>query len=386
MRVIQCAAYGGPYSGSFVPMLASVAREAGARGYPTTVLLAEVARGRPWLSELDGLAEVRFIHAPDSRVAGVHPTMQAFESALGAGREPAVIHTHFGMFDIPAALMRLRRRRLAVFWHEHTILLDDPHTRMRNTLRYAILGRLVSGILCVSPELRAELRARHAPEQKLHDFPNAIDTTRFPLIVDADRAAARRSLGLPERARVILHFGWSWEIKGGDLMLAAAELLRGQDDLIVLTVLGEDRVRHPGLDDNPIVRPIAPTDDVRGLYAACDVFLSCSRAEGAPLAVLEALACGLPVVATDLPIHRRLLEGLPGAVTVGAVPAAVADGITTMLSLDGEQRQQHAELARARIDASFALDAWARRAVDLYERATGSRTAARSGDRARNGE
>ncbi len=368
MHVIQCADYGGPYAGSFVPMLTSIAREAASRGNRNAVLLSDVAHEREWLSDLNGLADVRFIRGSGSRAAVVRPTMSAFQSALG-GSAPAVIHTHFSTFDMPAALMRARRRRLAVFWHEHGPILADRRTRIRNSVRYLGLGPLVNSILCVSPELRDELRARHAPKRALRYFPNAVDTRIFYPIGEEERREARRSLELTPTARVLLHFGWSWHRKGGDLMVEATELLRDQSELLALTVLGAEPGSHPDLRAARRVRPVPPSNDVRRLYAAADVFLSCGRAEGAPLAVLEAMACGLPVVATDLPAQEQILSGLPGAAIVGAEAKAIAGGVRRLLSMDEGQRSEHRRLAVERIQSSFALDAWARRIVDLYEQA-----------------
>ena len=231
-------------------------------------------------------------------------------------------------------------------------------------------------ILCVSPEIHSQLSRRGAPKRKLQDFPNAIDLGRFEPITGHERVAARRSLGLPESARVILHFGWSWQRKGGDLMVAAAELMATDPGVVALTVLGETGAAStaPRLIGHPVVRPLAPTDDVRRLYAAADVFLSTSTAEGMPFAVLEALACGLPVVATELPVLRELLDGLPGVATVAADPRAIAAGVAAVMALGDRERQQHAQLARGRIEASYALGPWARRLVDLYEQLVGART------------
>jgi glycosyltransferase involved in cell wall biosynthesis len=90
-----------------------------------------------------------------------------------------------------------------------------------------------------------------------------------------------------------------------------------------------------------------------------------------PFAVMEALACGLPVVGSDLPIQRDLLLDLPGGVIVAPEdPGAIAAGITAMLSLEARAREQHARRARARIEPAFGLRTWAARLVDLYESAS----------------
>lgn len=351
-------------------MLAATAREAADRGYETTIWFSNIARNRPWLPELDGVAEVRWLEGTGGRGAVISSTFQSLQSALATQQGPAVFHTHFSKFDVPAALMRLHRRRIAVFWHEHTRLSERRVSRWRNRARYTALGPLVDGILCVSPEILETLRARHAPQRKLRDFPNAVDVRRFSPATSERKLAARQALDLPEAARVVLHFGWDWHRKGGDLMLGAADALFAEHDLVWLTVGGEEgggRAReassvHPAVQ----VRPLGPAEDVRELYAAADLFLSCSRAEGMPYAVLEALACGLLVVGTNLPSQRDLLAGLPGAATVAGDPGAIAQAVRAMLSLTESDRINHAFAARQRVAESYSLDSWARRLVDLY--------------------
>jgi glycosyltransferase involved in cell wall biosynthesis len=364
------ADYAGPYPGSFVPMLAATAGEASRRGYRNTIWLSAVARDRAWLTELEGLAEIRWLDADRGSIGGIRPTLAALGPALADGREPAVLHTHFTAFDIPAALMRLRRRRLAVFWHEHSRVRDTRAARARNAARYLLLGRLVNGILCVSPEIREALRERHAPAARLIDFPNAIDIGRFPLVTDQRRRAARQELGLADDERVVLHFGWDWHRKGGDLMVAAAGTFAADERVRWLTVLGAG-APPPELAGSPAVRGLPPSDDVSRLYAAADVFLSCSRAEGMPYAMLEALASGLPVVGTDLPGQTPLLTGLPGAEVVAVEPAAIAAGVRRLLAFGPDERERHAHQARERVAASYSLDAWSRNLVDLYGRALG---------------
>ena len=359
--------YGGPYAGSFIPMLTGTGRELIRRGDRMTVWLSAISRDREWVKELADVAEIRWLPAGGPGRASVRATVAALRAGLADEVGPVVLHTHFAAYDIPAAVMGLQRQRTAVFWHEHSRPPGDAVTRLRNTMRYLIFGRAVDRILCVSAEITADLRARLAPRRALLTFPNAIDLTRFGPITPEARHAARHSLGIDESAKVVLHFGWDWHRKGGDLMLAAADALADDPNLIWLTVPGiPERERTPP-DNASRIHQVESRNDVRAIYAAADVFLSCSRSEGMPYAMLEALASGLPVVATDLPGHRLALRDLPAGEIVSLDPLEIAAALRRTLSVAEPQRATYAELAHARVAESYSLTDWSRRLVDLYD-------------------
>jgi glycosyltransferase involved in cell wall biosynthesis len=356
-------------------MLVAAAMAARSRGYETTICFSEIAHDRPWLDELSDLADVRFIDS-----SGPRATMPQLKQILDETKgQPTILHTHFGAFDESAALVGLGRADTAVLWHAHSA--GPRAIRLRSKAHGAIFGRMVDGVLCVSPEIYEEGLRRRIPPDKLLQLPNAIDLARFSAIAPAERAAARRELGLSDTAEVVLHFGWDWRRKGGDLMLATAELMTDHEpdasgelmanpEPIFLTVLGEGSERAPDelFSGRPAVRALAP-GEARELYAAADVFLNCSRAEGMPYALLEALARGLLVVATDLPVQREMLDGLIGARVVAPEPGEIAAGLHEVLALPLEQRREHASAGRARVASSHALEPWSQRLVDLYDKA-----------------
>ena len=97
---MHLAGYGGPYAGSFVPMLRGVMRAARDRGWSCEAVFGPVARDRVWLDELrdDGIP---FRFARSSSRADVSGLVR---SLLAESDEPTVLHTHFTSFDIPAAM------------------------------------------------------------------------------------------------------------------------------------------------------------------------------------------------------------------------------------------------------------------------------------------
>lgn len=348
-------------------MLAAAARAARDRGYETTVCFSEVARGRLWLSELSEVADIRFVQR--SSLSGILGQLTQVLDERSV--QPTIVHTHFGTFDEAAAFLGSKRRHSRVFWHAHSARARP--VRIRTKIYAAVFGRIIDAVICVSPLMREEALAQGFPAAKLRLLPNAIDLTRFPPISPGERAAARRALELSARTKVVLHFAWDWKIKGGDLLLSVADAMDQDGDLTFFTVLGEHGGNAPldELERRHSVRAIAPRANVNELYAAADAFLNCSRAEGMPYAVIEALARGLPAVVTSPPVRPEVVAGLPGGRSVPPEAQAIAAALDEVLTSTEAWRAEHAAQARNRVQGSYALDPWAERLVDLYDEALG---------------
>ena len=261
--------------------------------------------------------------------------MRRTAELVAAGPPATILHTHYSRFDLAAALRSVQapRPRPPVFWHVRTALKTSVAARAKGAAKFGVgVGRTVDGIFTPSTDLRRQVIQRGARAAGVHTLPHGLDTERFSLATIEDRHAARRELGLDEHATVLLHFGWDWHRKGGDLMLEAVRLLAddpgwADDGLIVLSSQGGDEARELasrlGIADR--VRVLAATDRVETLYAAADVMLATSRAEGGmpPFAVAEALSRGTPVVATDIPDHAFAAERTPGCRLAPDSPSAM---------------------------------------------------------------
>jgi glycosyltransferase involved in cell wall biosynthesis len=366
VRLIQLADYGGPYAGSFVPMLRAAFAAGRSEGWEPLAVLSEVARDRPWLEllEHDGVP-VRFVSArPRAQAAA------AVAEVLDAAAGPAILHSHFSSFDVPIARAARRRSGATLFWHVHSHLDRDLRTRARNTARFAVYGRRVDEILCVAPDVARAVRERLAPRGRVHYFPNAIDTDRYPLAGPEERARARQWLGVPAGSRLVLHLGWDWHRKGGDLFLAAVERLEGRPGLAFATVGGSaaaDEIRARGLE--PRVRLLDPVDDAARLFAAADVLVSPSRQEGMPFSMTEAICRGTPVVASSIPGQVAIGRGLAACRLTALEPAAIAAAVEALLSRADEVAERDARAARDRIVETMDLGVWAQRLLARYRRA-----------------
>lgn len=171
-----------------------------------------------------------------------------------------------------------------------------------------------------------------------------------------DRAAARRALGLAAASSVVGAAARFDEVKRLDLVLEAAA--RIDDPALRVLLIGggpEDsrlRARAGGPDLRGRVRFAGESGDAGRLLRALDVYVAPSRKEGLPLAVLEAMALGVPVVASDIQAHREVLgPQAPGL--VAATAPALAAAITALLR-DPDAR---ARLAQANAERVRAFDA-----------------------------
>lgn len=159
-------------------------------------------------------------------------------------------------------------------------------------------------VIAVSNALKQKLVAIGVPAEKIQVIPNGVDTELFKPL---DQAECRKKLGLPLDKKIILYAGNFAQVKGVDILVEAfGEMVRSRVDILLLLVgdgpletMLRSRVRELGIEGSVIFSRRTTHDSVPCYMNACDVFCLPSRSEGCPNVVLEALACGTPVVATQ---------------------------------------------------------------------------------------
>ena len=182
---------------------------------------------------------------------------------------------------------------------------------------------------------------------------NGVDVARLTSHA-LERWDARAALGLPQDARVIGTAARFDEVKRLDLLLRALAALPSA----TLVLIGDGpeagalRALAARLGVAARVRFAGAVVDAARLFRAFDVFAAPSRKEGLPLAVVEAMALGLPVVASDIPAHREALG--PSAPLVEGTESALAARLDEVLGHEGLRTQlgaQNRTRARSELDA-----------------------------------
>jgi len=221
---------------------------------------------------------------------------------------------------------------------------------IRKFLRYALIK--ADQLICVSKALKMEIIRLQVPEEKITVIPNGVDLGKFKSI---SKTAARKNLGLPDQKKIILYVGRLDENKGVDLLIRSLKIINGEtkEKDVHLIIVGNGQTRKKleslthslNLSRQVLFMGTVPHNELYQWYSAADVFCLPSKMEGWPNVIMEAMACGVPVVATPV-------GGIPEIITsdkVGLLAqrniVKISKTLTIALQLpwNSDQIKKHAE-------------------------------------------
>jgi teichuronic acid biosynthesis glycosyltransferase TuaC len=273
---------------------------------------------RPQGAVFEKLGQVE-VHRP--RVLSVPGAMKHWDGKLMArgsrttvmrlanAFKPTVIDAHFVYPDGYAASLLARELGLPL-----TITLrGSKDLRLLGTDREPMLKAALDDsalVFSVSNALIADIGVRLGqPPEKMLMVRNGVDLDKFHPV---DRAEARRRLNLPESAPVLISVGGLVEGKGFHRVIPVIARLKQDFPEIRYLVVGggsshgdmrselEALARNEGVEENVVFCGRQLPDDLKWFYGAADVFTLATRSEGWANVFLEAMACGLPVVTTQV--------------------------------------------------------------------------------------
>jgi len=214
------------------------------------------------------------------------------------------------------------------------VVLTARGTDVNLIPRYAVPRRLIRGTLngaaalvAVSAALKGPLIELGAPADKVTVLRNGVEIGLFR--PPDDRAAARAALGITRPT--LLSVGGLIERKGHHLVIEALRTLPGWDLLIVGE--GPERARlaaqigRLGLRDRARLLGVRPHTELPALYGAVDALVLASSREGWANVLLESMACGTPVVATNIWGNPEVVQNGDAGLIVERTAEAIADGV-----------------------------------------------------------
>lgn len=218
--------------------------------------------------------------------------------------------------------------------HGSDLNVQANHRLRRTQIASALRG--AQAVIAVSDALAGKARGLGVDHDRVHLLYNGVDSERFH---PGDRAKARQALGLPPDAPLVLYVGNLKESKGCvDLLEAFPAVLR-QHPEARLAFVGSGaaaevlarRARQLGIADRVDLAGARPHEQLPTWMQAADLLSLPSHNEGVPNVVLEAMACGLPVVATRVGGIPEVLPGQAGILVPARDRAALGHALADAL-------------------------------------------------------
>lgn len=338
----------------------------------------------PLLDEVEGVTVHRVPVDPRRAISKLMAAIRMVWLFLRISHSLQVVHLHgFSQKSLLLILLaRLSGKRLIQTMH--TAGHDDPQAvRARGFVPfhlYAAVDRFVS----VSPHFATLYRESTLPHARLREIPNGIDIGRFQPPGPGERERVRRELGLPEDLFLILFVGFFSREKRPHLLFDAWVRVRAHCPASGLLFVGAtdspyyevDRslVKHirseaTALGAEKTVFFIERTHEIERCYRAANLFVMPSTREGLPIALLEAMASGLPCLATRLPgVTDTIIDhGQNGLLFPPDDLGVLAGHLTALLADDG---RAHAlgQKARETVTARYTMEQVASQYLEEYEK------------------
>lgn len=357
-----------------------------AHGFTTTLLHGRLGDGEGDMSYLiPAGADARYVDSlcrplsPGDDLRALLRLYREFKSV-----RPAIVHTHMakaGMLGRLAALAYNLTRgsapRAKVIHTYHGHVLDGYFSKLMTSVFINIeraLAAISDRIIAISPAIRQQLldTYRIGSAAKYRVVPLGFDLAPFAAVDDQARSDARRALDLPAGAKVISTVGRLTAIKQHRLFLDTVKRVIAIHPETIAVIAGGGELEGDltayaaslGITDH--VRMLGWRRDLPVIYAATDVFLLTSRNEGTPVALIEAMASGVPGVSTAV---GGVIDVIGGADTGRTAPFGDADGlaraINELLSSPAD-RIEMGRRARARVLAHYDINRLVSDIATLY--------------------
>lgn len=275
-----------------------------------------------------------------------------------------VVVTHLWLSNTTGRIAAYFAKTPRVFSFEHNVYDHLKSARLLWIDR--ILQRCATRIIAVSCAVRDSLVRHGIAPEKIVVLPNAVPLAHF---AKGGREFARHAFGVPRGSFVFITVGRLTKQKGHDNLLRAFSLLDGTSHLIIV---GEGELRQDierlinELHIEGRVHLLGERTNISALMHAADCFVFPSRWEGVGIAMIEALAAGLPVIATNFDAAKEVVtHGENGLIAPIDEPQSLAEHMRQVES-SPSLREHLASRARPSV-ARYAIEAHVQQLLAIFQ-------------------
>jgi glycosyltransferase involved in cell wall biosynthesis len=368
-RILQIFKYYHPNVGGVEKVARDIAE--GLRGKIDTKILASHENTRTIREPVNGIDVTRAGRLATYFSVPLAPRFPFLMRSLASDRDILHFHLPYPLADVSYLLAR-PHGRVVVWWHSE-IVRPEQLTRLYRPLLRRFLGK-VDRIIVAAPQLVERSPFLSQFSEKCRVIPIGIDTDRFQQNCTTDEKSEEihRKYG----RKIVLFVGRLIYYKGVNYLVEAMAHLADKETTLLVVGEGPLMVElqtlaaGKGVTERVVFLGKVSDEELLSYFQACDLFVlpSTANTEAFGIVQLEAMACGKPVVSTDLPTGVPFvnLDRTTGIIVPPANARALADGIGALLN-DRVLAQKYGEAGRRRVGEEFTVEVMLKRVLRLYE-------------------
>ena len=281
-----------------------------------------------------------------------------------------IIHAHNLPTALTAALLRPLLGKPIIVKLNNAVTVEEFARRRFGSGRWFILRRSITRFVALNADVERRLTDQGIPASRIVRIPNGVELP--PERPSGDFSPTKRALGLGPDTRIVIYLGRLIPDKGIAWLLEVWKDIASKATNCHLLLVGDGpddqrlRALAHRLDVTRAVSFLGYQDDVNPFLSIADILVLPSRSEGMSNAVLEGMAHGVPVVATDSPGNRAVIEpGRHGLLVQYGDSPALKETLLTLLG-DSDLRLRLGRDAARKVRSKFSLRAIANAYCGLY--------------------